>query len=120
MKLKQKSRPTPKSHYKFDMLYLMSFLLPALILFIIFVIRKIYPFGERSFLHIDMYHQYFPFLVEFYHKLKTVKACFIPGIRELVPIFLPFTCTTLQARSTGSVCLYRKNSSWNFCHIWLF
>ncbi len=76
MKLKQKSRPTPKSHYKFDILYLMSFLLPALILFIIFVIRKIYPFGERSFLHIDMYHQYFPFLVEFYHKLKNGESLF--------------------------------------------
>jgi len=53
-----------------DLLYLCSFFLPALILLAIFIVQKIYPFGDRSFLHIDMYHQYFPFLVEFYHKLK--------------------------------------------------
>lgn len=59
-----------KKFFKLDMLYLFSFLIPALVMLVIFIIRKIYPFGERSFLHIDMYHQYFPFLVEFYHKLK--------------------------------------------------
>ncbi|MBQ1993147.1 MAG: YfhO family protein [Lachnospiraceae bacterium] len=57
---------------KFDLLYFLSFTVPFLIMLTIFAIREIYPFGEkeRSFLHIDMYHQYFPFLVEFYHKLK--------------------------------------------------
>lgn len=46
--------------------------MPVTIMLMIFLIRDIYPFGagDRSFLHIDMYHQYFPFLVEFYHKLK--------------------------------------------------
>ena len=61
---------------KTDPLYLLSFLLPTLIMLVIFVIQKIYPFGDRSFLHIDMYHQYFPFLVEFYHKLKDGKSIF--------------------------------------------
>lgn len=55
---------------KVDKLYILSFFLPALILFAIFVMDAIFPFGDRSFLHIDMYHQYLPFLVEFYHKLK--------------------------------------------------
>ncbi len=59
-----------------DLLYLCSFFLPAFILLIIFIVQKIYPFGERSFLHIDMYHQYFPFLVEFYHKLKNGESLF--------------------------------------------
>lgn len=59
-----------KKPIKLDKLYLFSFLIPTLIMLVIFFIRKIYPFGDRSFLHIDMYHQYFPFLVEFYHKLK--------------------------------------------------
>lgn len=59
-----------------DLLYLCSFFVPALILLTIFVVQKIYPFGERSFLHIDMYHQYFPFLVEFYHKLKNGESLF--------------------------------------------
>lgn len=55
---------------KIDRLYLLSFFIPAFILLVIFIKREIFPFGDRSFLHIDMYHQYFPFLVEFYHKLK--------------------------------------------------
>ncbi|MDE7321841.1 MAG: YfhO family protein [Lachnospiraceae bacterium] len=76
MKLKQKLKQTPKQVCKIDTLYLLSFLIPTLILFIIFIIRKIYPFGDRSFLHIDMYHQYFPFLVEFYHKLKKGESLF--------------------------------------------
>lgn len=61
---------------KFDPLYLVSFLAPVLIMLVIFAIQHIYPFGERSFLHIDMYHQYFPFLVEFYHKLKNGESLF--------------------------------------------
>ena len=56
---------------KANQLYILSFLLPFFAMFFIFAFRGIYPFGDRSFLHIDMYHQYFPFLTEFYHKLTT-------------------------------------------------
>lgn len=68
--------PFKKPAVKLDWLYLFSFLAPALIMLVIFVLQEIYPFGERSFLHIDMYHQYFPFLVEFYHKLKNGESLF--------------------------------------------
>lgn len=54
----------------FKNLYFLAFIIPFITMLVIFAIRKIYPFGDRSFLHIDMYHQYFPFLVEFYHKIK--------------------------------------------------
>ena len=74
-----------KPNLKPDLLYLLSFLVPTLIMLVIFIIQKIYPFGERSFLHIDMYHQYFPFLVEFYHKLRGV--FFIRGTLGLAPTF---------------------------------
>ena len=37
---------------------------------VLFIIRGIYPFGDRSFLFSDMYHQYMPFLSEFVHKIK--------------------------------------------------
>lgn len=57
-------------------LYLAAFLLPVLIMLVIFFAQKIFPFGDRSFLNIDMYHQYFPFLVEFYHKLKNGESLF--------------------------------------------
>lgn len=65
-----------KNDFNSKKIYLFSFLVPVLIMFIIFIVRKIYPFGEESFLHIDMYHQYFPFLSEFYHKLKSGESLF--------------------------------------------
>ena len=58
-----------------------SFLLPFLSMMAIFIGNGIYPFGDQSFMHSDMYHQYMPFLSEFVHKI--------------------FTAITAQARSTG-------------------
>lgn len=51
-------------------LLLFSFLLPCTIMLAIFVIRGIYPFGDRSFLVSDMYHQYMPFFSELLHKVR--------------------------------------------------
>lgn len=47
-----------------------SFLVPFLIMLALFMIRGIYPFGDRSFLFSDMYHQYMPFFSEFMRKIK--------------------------------------------------
>ncbi|MBO5336548.1 MAG: YfhO family protein [Lachnospiraceae bacterium] len=49
---------------------LCCFLLPVVIMLTIFIIRGIYPFGDRSFLYMDMYHQYMPFFSEFLNKIK--------------------------------------------------
>jgi len=57
-------------------LYIVSFGIPFLTMLILFAINKIFPFGERSFLNIDMYHQYFPFLTEFFHKLRDGESLF--------------------------------------------
>ena len=46
-----------------------AFLVPVLIMLIIFLQRGIFPFGEESFLRTDMYHQYAPFFSEFQYKL---------------------------------------------------
>ena len=46
-----------------------SFLVPVLVMLIIFLQRGIFPFGEESFLRTDMYHQYAPFFSEFQYKL---------------------------------------------------
>ena len=48
----------------------LAFFVPAFIMLVLFIIRGIYPFGDRSFLFSDMYHQYMPFLREFVHKIK--------------------------------------------------
>ena len=59
-----------KKSFTFNKLYLFAFLIPAVIMLVIFAIREIYPFGDRSFLHIDMYHQYCPFFTELMDKIK--------------------------------------------------
>lgn len=50
----------------------MAFLLPLVILLIIYIAQHVYPFGDRCILHIDMYHQYAPFYAELQEKLKTL------------------------------------------------
>ena len=47
-----------------------SFLLPFMIMLALFVIKGIYPFGDRSFVVADMYHQYMPFFSELLHKVR--------------------------------------------------
>ena len=57
-------------------LYIASFGIPFLTMLALFAINGIFPFGDRSFLNIDMYHQYFPFLTEFFHKLRSGESLF--------------------------------------------
>lgn len=52
------------------MLPVCAFLIPVLIMIFLFVIQGIYPFGGRSFLVSDMYHQYMPFFSEFMRKVQ--------------------------------------------------
>lgn len=54
---------------KLKNIYLLSFFIPILLMLGIFVERGIFPFGKNSFMFSDMYHQYVPFLTEFWHKL---------------------------------------------------
>lgn len=49
---------------------LMAFLVPFVVMLAIFIGNGIYPFGDRSFLFSDMYHQYMPFFQEFMTKIK--------------------------------------------------
>ena len=51
-------------------LYL-AFGIPFLLMLVLFIVHRIYPFGDRSFLYSDMYHQYMPFFCEFLHKIRT-------------------------------------------------
>ena len=51
-------------------IYLLSFLIPTSIMFVLFIIKGIYPFGDRCFLSGDLYHQYMPFFSELLHKVR--------------------------------------------------
>jgi len=50
--------------------FFLALLLPATIMLTIFIIKGIYPFGDRSFLFADLYHQYMPFFSELLHKVR--------------------------------------------------
>ena len=65
-----------QNFFKKNLIYILSTVIPLILMLVIFIVREIYPFGDESFLHIDMYHQYFPFLTEFYHKLKDGESLF--------------------------------------------
>ena len=41
-----------------------------MVMLALFVVNRIYPFGDRSFLFSDMYHQYMPFFSELLHKVR--------------------------------------------------
>ena len=64
---------------KTDKGLLAAFLIPTLLMLVLFVIQGIYPFGSRSFLYMDMYHQYMPFFSEFVEKIKAGEVLGIAG-----------------------------------------
>lgn len=47
-----------------------SFMLPALVLFVIYMINGVHPFGDEQILVTDLWHQYYPFLCELQAKIK--------------------------------------------------
>jgi uncharacterized membrane protein YfhO len=52
-----------------NMAYILSFLIPVVVLVAVYAARKIYPFGDNCYLRSDMYHQYAPFYSELWNKL---------------------------------------------------
>lgn len=60
-----------KLHKKIERFALLgALIIPMVIMLGIFVAYRIYPFGDRSFLASDMYHQYMPFFREMMHKIR--------------------------------------------------
>ena len=56
--------------YSAGQMQVIAFLLPFVIMLTLFVIKGIYPFGDRSFLSGDLYHQYMPFFSELLRKVR--------------------------------------------------
>ena len=44
---------------------IIAFLAPMLILFLVYIIKGVYPYGENIYVRMDFYHQYAPFVKEF-------------------------------------------------------
>ena len=47
-----------------------SFMLPALVLYIIYAFNGVHPFGDKQILVTYFWHQYYPFLCEFQEKIQ--------------------------------------------------
>lgn len=56
--------------------YLVAFLVPVLVMIIVFLERQLYPLGDRCFLRTDLYHQYAPFFKELRNKLVSGGSLF--------------------------------------------
>ena len=52
----------------------LSFLLPFLIMWIMFANSEVHPFGDRQILVTDLWHQYFPFFKELQDKLQNFSS----------------------------------------------
>lgn len=48
----------------------LSFALPVTVMLVLFAVKRIYPFGDSSFLTGDLYHQYMPFFSEFVRRAR--------------------------------------------------
>lgn len=56
--------------------FLLAFLFPALTVLAAFAVTGCYPFGERTILTVDLYHQYCPFLVAYRDKVLSGGSLF--------------------------------------------
>lgn len=56
--------------------FLLSFLLPFIMVTAILISKHVFPFGEKCILRTDFYHQYLPFHAELQNKLKNFESLF--------------------------------------------
>lgn len=61
---------------KIKSIYLLSFLLPLILLISMIISKHVFPFGEKCILRTDFYHQYLPFHAELQNKLKNFESLF--------------------------------------------
>ncbi len=66
MKIAGKKKHTLISNFKQPMI---AFMVTLLFFLVIFIIKEVFPFGDNSFMYMDMYHQYVPFMEELWNKL---------------------------------------------------
>lgn len=77
------------SFTKKNYIMILSFLLPAVILEIAYIIFEIYPFGKRSLLIIDLFHQYAPFISDLQDKLRSLSNLLYTWAGGLGTNYLP-------------------------------
>ena len=64
------------SFFQKNFFVIFSFLIPFALMFIAFAVMGCRPFGDKQILVTDLWHQFFPFLVDFQDKLKHGESLF--------------------------------------------
>ena len=59
-----------KAFFSNNLFIILAFLVPFVLMTTAFALMKVSPFGDQQILVTDLWHQYFPFLVDFQDKLK--------------------------------------------------
>lgn len=62
--------------FRRNLFVFLSFLVPFALMFIAFAVMGCRPFGDKQILVTDLWHQYYPFLVDFQDKLKHGESLF--------------------------------------------
>lgn len=65
-----------KGFFSHNVFILLAFAVPFILMVTAFGVMQVSPFGDKQILVTDLWHQYFPFLVEFQNKLKTGESLF--------------------------------------------
>lgn len=65
-----------KGFFSHNVFILLAFAVPFVLMVAAFGIMQVSPFGDKQILVTDLWHQYFPFLVEFQDKLKNGESLF--------------------------------------------
>ena len=77
--------------------YIAAFLIPVIVMIIVFIERAIWPFGDQCFLRTDLYHQYAPFFQElknkFSHGGSMMYTWNIGSGTSFIPIIAYYLCS---------------------------
>ena len=115
--LKKAKSPTLKEQGRFkaffsnNLFIILAFLVPFVLMTTAFALMKVSPFGDQQILVTDLWHQYFPFLVDFQDKLKHGESLFWSWTQA---VFRPTGATRAQAHeenTTQSPSLAKKHIS---------
>ena len=89
--------------------YIYAFLVTVTILLLLFAIYSVYPFGDQVYLRMDCYHQYAPFLREFYTKMHEGQSLLFAWENGLGVNYWAHFCYYLSSPSNFLLLLLPEN-----------
>lgn len=97
-----------KDKIKNNLILILSFGIPAVFMFIMWIVGKIGPFGGNSLTFVDSLHQYLPFFSEYYDKLKGEGSLFYSWDIGLGSNFLAVITYYMSSPLNFIIVLFKK------------